>query len=187
MSPPRVCVPLAIPILVGQLFYHCTVKHFFKLLFMCRKKGGKCWDFLLPPSIYVGFYSGNICRGRKKGTDLISICGRRKRVEKFNFGRVFVRAAQKNPDPTTNSVMQNGSSVGYMLHTRFSHFWCRLACLSTKFLHRSSVESLLTVRFVGWGGSRIEGEERNSAYYTGCAPPPPNDIYWFRFAKKCIS
>ena len=53
--------------------------------------------------------------------------------------------------PTTNSGMQNGSSVG--LRTRCIHVLAQLApifmlsrCLLTKFLARSSVESLLRVR-----------------------------------------
>ncbi len=54
------------------------------------------------------------------------------------------------PCPTTNGGVQNISSVG--IHTRCMHFFARLApicmlgrCLLAKFLHRSSVGSLLRV------------------------------------------
>ncbi len=45
--------------------------------------------------------------------------------------------------PTTNGCMQNGSSVGmYTQHSAYLH----VTYLLTKFLHRSTVESLLRVR-----------------------------------------
>ncbi len=54
-------------------------------------------------------------------------------------------------DPATNSGMENGSSVG--MYALFIHVFARLVpicmlsrCLLTKFLHRSSVGSLLRVR-----------------------------------------
>ncbi len=49
--------------------------------------------------------------------------------------------------PTTNGGMQSGSSVGMCTQT------CSMLsrCLLTKFLHRSSVGSLLSVLLVGYG------------------------------------
>ena len=58
-------------------------------------------------------------------------------------------------NPTTNGGMQNGSSVG--ICTRCLHVFCTFGaicmlsqCSLTKFLHRSSVGSLLRVRYIGW-------------------------------------
>ncbi len=70
--------------------------------------------------------------------------------------------------PTTNGGMQNGSSVGLYTHcihvfaclAQICTVWSVSACLLTRFLHRSSVGSLLRVRC--WLGSSCRSRERSN-------------------------
>ncbi len=76
--------------------------------------------------------------------------------------------------PTTNGGMQNGSSVGIhvqitcTIFARFVQSTCMLSrCLLTKFLHRSSVGSVLRVRcWLGthhYSGLRLSGHQKGSS------------------------
>ncbi len=78
---------------------------------------------------------------------------------KNNLKILFLHGASPQTHPTTNGGTQNGSSVGtckrcMRVFARFAPICMLSRCLLTKFLHRSSVGSLLRVSCC-WLGREI--------------------------------